>query len=367
MGGGGAEILLGAIAEELHKKGHTVSIACLEEHHSTYENFPNKKFIDKHINLVRIRSSVTFKFLGRTTIDNKDYVNLVDSFKPDVIHSNLYRSELIAYSYLKSEIAYFSHGHDNIKLLKKFGWKTMRSKGAITDYYESLWLKSHYKKANASFLTISKDTQDYFSKNVPSALKKRVHLLPNAINLKRFKRENENETFTLISIGNLLPVKGHDLLIKTIKQLKDENIIAELYILGYGPLLKELKNLSVKLGVDDLIHFEGNVANVEAYLKNAHIYIHGAKSEAFGLALIEAMASGLPVISTDGKGNRDLIENGFNGYLIKERKPELLAEKIKYLLNNETVRHQTGINAQKFSKQFDIERYVEKLLDIYIS
>ena len=74
--------------------------------------------------------------------------------------------------------------------------------------------------------------------------------------------------------------------------------------------------------------------NVEDYLKNANLYVHPANYEPLGLVIIEAMASGLPVISFDGNGNRDLMIHGENGYIFQEENAKLFAEKIIDLMND---------------------------------
>ena len=101
------------------------------------------------------------------------------------------------------------------------------------------------------------------------------------------------------------------------------------------------------------------------YLWNADLYIHSAITEGFGLTLIEAMSCGLPVVCTDGKGNRDLIQEGENGFMVGERDPKLLADKIELLLKNDNLRLEMGEKARKFAQGFGIEKYVESLLLLY--
>lgn len=367
LGGGGAEVLIGMIAEELHRSGHQIKIVCLKDHHYTYENFPNKEFMDTVVQPVRINCSVTFRLFRPTTVENADFVRFVDDYKPDVIHSHLYESELIAHSYIKPEIKYFSHGHDNMIQLKRLSLKTFFSKREFTNYYERHWLIARYKRANSTFIAISKDTFAYFSQNLPSPIRERTVLLYNAINLKRFGSGEKNGVFTLVSTGNLVPKKGHALLLDTMSVLLKRGLKVQLYILGYGPQMQELQDQSKQLSIEDFVHFEGNVANVQDYLKRAHIYVHSAKYEPFGLAIIEAMASELPVVCTDGVGNRDLIQEGKNGFMITNRDADAFADKIDLLLRDEKLRQEIGLGAKEFSKQFDISKYVERLLEIYRS
>ena len=111
----------------------------------------------------------------------------------------------------------------------------------------------------------------------------------------------------------------------------------------------------------------GNVDLIEKFLQKSKVYLHTAKHEPFGLVLIEAMACGLPVVCSDGKGNRDLIQEGENGFMVLERDPEMLADKIELLLKNDTVRIEMGKKAHAFAQDFGMKKYVDSLVNLYES
>ena len=111
----------------------------------------------------------------------------------------------------------------------------------------------------------------------------------------------------------------------------------------------------------------GNQDHPELFLQNSFCYLCTSKSEAFGLTLIEAMASGLPVVCTDGKGNRDLIQEGDNGFMVWSRDPEMLADKIELLLKNEALRIEMGKKAFTFAQDFGMKKYVDSLIYFYKS
>jgi glycosyltransferase involved in cell wall biosynthesis len=100
--------------------------------------------------------------------------------------------------------------------------------------------------------------------------------------------------------------------------LKAKGIEFEIKILGDGPKYSLLEKEIIDLDLSNQVHLLGNVNDVAYYLKKANIFLHTALYEPFGLVLLEAMASGLPVISLDGKGNRDIVVNDKNGYLLQE-------------------------------------------------
>ena len=117
--------------------------------------------------------------------------------------------------------------------------------------------------------------------------------------------------------------------------------------------------------LQDNVLQHGNVNNVEEYLWQSDIYVHSAYYEPLGLVLLEAMAAGLPVVTLDGRGNRDLIVQGKNGYMVYEQNAEQFADRILEIWNDQQKYMEMSAFAQEFARQYDIKEYVDKLMDIY--
>jgi glycosyltransferase involved in cell wall biosynthesis len=135
--------------------------------------------------------------------------------------------------------------------------------------------------------------------------------------------------------------------------------------LGDGPNHGKIVEKIKKYNLNNKITLHGNVNNVEEFLHDAHLYIHPATYEPFGLVLIEAMAAGLPCICLDGRGNRDVIEHDKNGYIFKEQNPKQFAQSIYQLLNNLDKLQEMSHYAIKYSANFDMPLYINRLLDLY--
>ena len=116
--------------------------------------------------------------------------------------------------------------------------------------------------------------------------------------------------------------------------------------------------------LNDYVKLVGNVNDVETYLHKSDIYVHSSYSESFGLVFIEAMAAGLPIVSLDGGGNRDLIINNFNGYIIDKPNIELFTSKILQIKNNPNFIIKLSKNGLEFSKNYGIESFVDKLIGL---
>jgi glycosyltransferase EpsD len=192
----------------------------------------------------------------------------------------------------------------------------------------------------------------------------------NAINVDRFKRPSEltrsnSEEIRFVNIGSFVKKKNQAFLIDIISAFNKKGIRTKTYFLGDGPARNEVEEKAKILGVSVQCFFEGNVNKVEQYLWNSDIYVHTATYEPLGLVLLEAMIAGLPVVTLDGRGNRDLMNDGNNGYLIYDENPNLFVDKILYLWENPEEYERISKNAEKFAKEYDIKNYCEKLITIY--
>jgi glycosyltransferase involved in cell wall biosynthesis len=193
-----------------------------------------------------------------------------------------------------------------------------------------------------------------------------VTLLHNAINVNRFKKpieltKSNSKEIRIVNIGSFVKKKNQAFLLDIISALNKRGIRTKTYFLGDGPTRNEVDEKAKALGVSDQCFFEGNVNKVEQYLWNSDIYLHTATYEPLGLVLLEAMAAGLPVVTLDGGGNRDLIRNGENGYIIKQQNSQLFTDLMLEVYKNQTI----SVFNIEYANKYDIESYCDKLLNIY--
>lgn len=323
--------------------------------------------IKDHILIVP--SFVTLSVLNRRKMEIKELQQNIDSFEPNVIHTHLFAAEIITRSCFYPNAKWFSHCHDNMRQLKGLSMKTFLDKKRLTDYYEKLYLLKRYNKNGGNnFIAISRDTEEYFKKALPKKRAGDITLLHNAIDVSRFTptvTKSRHNALRLINIGSFVENKNQLFLIKVIKELVLRNIPVELILIGEGVFKEAVMAYAKSLNVDSFVSFLGNINDVEKYLFNADIYVHSAKKEAFGLALLEAMAAGLPVVSLDGKGNRDVVEDGKNGYLLSSHNVPEFADKVVEVSSNEAFYNQLSEYAQEYVKKFDTSSCLQKLFSLY--
>lgn len=364
---GGAERLVTDIVRELAKREGVEVRLVIFRNEIAYDIEDIRHLV--HI----IPSSVQLSYWRKNKYYIAELQQFLEEFQPDIIHSHLFEAEIVSRSCYYPKARWFSHVHDNMAQLKNWSWSSI-SKTNITNWYEKQILFKQYKKNGGThFIAISKHTLTYI-KSVQS--KYPVTLLHNAIDVKRFQKPADFEkstsilrlktqtlTLNLINIGSFVPKKNQTFLLDIILELNKKGFQTFCVFLGDGPLKNEVENRAIELGISNQCHFLGNVENVEKYLWQSDVYVHTATYEPLGLVLLEAMAAGLPVVTLDGGGNRDLIINGNNGFLIEKQDPKEFADRILQVYQNKEI---SDFNAE-FVKQFDIELYCEKLPEIYQS
>ncbi len=362
---GGAEKLVIDIVRALSKReGIEIRLVLLE----------NKIQFDipDILHLIRIiPGKINLSLWKKNQLNIDQFQTYLDEFEPNIIHTHLFESEIFSRSCQYPKANWFSHVHDFMPQLQNFSIRTITSKRLITNLFEKYYLLKQYKKNGGNtFLTISNSVQKYIDSVIPSKFSSK--LLPNAIDISQYHVQEKQYAFDptlirLISVGRLDKNKNHVLLIETIKELKTRGINAYLEILGDGLERERLEKKIQELELEDRIKLVGKTDKVAVFLSEADIYLHSSIYEGFGLTILEAMACGLPVICTDGMGNRDLILEGENGFLITELNPIIMADKIELLYNDHPLRMLMGEKALKFSKNFDLEIYIDQLLRIYQS
>lgn len=180
------------------------------------------------------------------------------------------------------------------------------------------------------------------------------------------------ENFNMISIGRLNEGKNHELIIRAVQKLNNPSI--KLYIIGQGSLKNYLQNLISELEMEGQIYLLGFLNNPYDYLKAADLFIFGSNFEGFPNVLLEAMACGLPILSTNCKSGpseimnleiekKDLMFTDY-GILVPTNEPDLMAEGINYMVNNNIFLKKCSLNVKKRVRDFDKNTILNRYLDV---
>lgn len=186
-----------------------------------------------------------------------------------------------------------------------------------------------------------------------------------AINVKKRKGLGLAMTDTImLSVGELNKNKNHEIVLRALAQLGRSDL--HYMIAGRGDLKEHLERLAKELGVSRQLHLLGFRTDVKELFKMADFFAHPSFREGLSVAVMEAMANGLPIICTDIRGNTDLIEDNKGGYLFKPAEQETAYQALKYMMESPD-RKSMGLYNLKKSKGLDIKAVLEIMKKIYIT
>ena len=181
-------------------------------------------------------------------------------------------------------------------------------------------------------------------------------------NRKILNEFNIKDEVVLVSVGELSNRKNHKVILKALEKVKGN---FKYIICGQGAKKEELIKLSKELNLQEKVEFLGYRQDVKEILKASDIFCFPSKQEGLPVALMEAMASGLPVICSDIRGNKDLIEDKKGGYLLKFYDMDEYSIKIQELIENKVLREEMGnFNLEKI-KDFDRKKVNTIMEEIY--
>jgi glycosyltransferase involved in cell wall biosynthesis len=163
----------------------------------------------------------------------------------------------------------------------------------------------------------------------------RITLIPNGLDVDAFTpRLLPNRLRRIITVANLRKEKAHEILFNAATRIHGEYPDAEFWIVGGGARYDELTALARRLGIAERTRFFGHRDDVPALLAESDIFVLPSRSEAFPSGLIEAMASGLPVIATSAGGNVELVQHRQNGLLVPPDDAGAIAASIRELIES---------------------------------
>ena len=183
---------------------------------------------------------------------------------------------------------------------------------------------------------------------------------------KRFSIQADE--LILSTVSYLRPFKNPQVLVAACKELRDRNVPVRLLVAGDGEMLPDLKALARQLGVEDRVHWLGNVSDPRTLLQASDIFVLASVGEAFGLVLAEAMACGVPVVGSRSGSLSEVVEEGRTGLLAPPLDSVGLAEAIDTLSRDVPRRREMAAHGlARVRRHFSVEMAVMKTMDVYES
>lgn len=284
----------------------------------------------------------------------KQYIwlaKVLNKEKPDIVHSNIenYFSWLYAVMYpVKIIVTFHSQAYRMKNPWTYFCYRLLQKRGKIIPVF----LAEENKKEFEQVFRI-KSVNGY--------------VVPNAIDVSRFKfpeRIYKNDhAITFIFVARFHPVKNHHFLISIFSKLIQDYSNVQLKLVGTGHLMAEERKYVYSLGIESNVEFIGEMEDTSEILKEADIAVIPSKSEAFPLVLVEAMASGLPVIVSDVGGMSQIVRD--NGIKCTVNNEQQFLNAMKRLIMDEQLRKAMGEKGAVYAEEYSINTMVGKYEKIY--
>ena len=208
-----------------------------------------------------------------------------------------------------------------------------------------------------------------------------IQVIPAGVNLEMFQPVDRDaaraelgikEERVILYVGRIEPLKGIDILLRAVPMLEYGQDLRVL-VVGGNPgndaELDRLKSLTAELGIGDTVTFTGSVpqSTLPTYYSAADVFVLPSHSESFGLAPLEAMACGTPVVVSRVGGMKTFVNSGENGYLVPWRCPESFAQRLDVLLANPELRDAMGQAAREKALSMGWASVADQMLDYYSS
>jgi glycosyltransferase involved in cell wall biosynthesis len=195
----------------------------------------------------------------------------------------------------------------------------------------------------------------------------RLHDLPNGVPVpEEAWRTREALPKRAIFIGRLAPEKGLDTLIQSWKTVAALGSHVELVLVGSGPERASLVAQADGLGIGSIVRWTGAISDTEEVLRTGDVFVLPSREEGMSIALLEAMALGIPIVATDIPGNRRIVENQVHGLLVPPDEPEALARGIREQWQNPRRASEMGSAArERVRAEYSIEQMAKRHLELF--
>ncbi len=324
----GAENVVFQLCRSLQSLGHEVSIGLFNAHLCPEHSLITKAR-ESGIALVnlrcegRIRSGAVHAL--RTTLQSRHI---------DVLHTHNYKSN--AYGYLASR-------GTGVKLIATcHNWTDTTPALRIYGTLDRMLLSRFDRVVAVSESTAERLRRAHIATNKVSVIGNGV-LVPEAL-----PRSTSSGELVIGALTRLSPEKGVDVLLRGAAEILHRGVRARLVVAGDGPERERLLLLSRQLGIAGQVEFRGFVEDVRAYLASLDIFAQPSLADAMPMSVLEAMASGLPVVASAIGGIPELLGNGKRGLLIQPGNHEMLAGHLETLSKDALLRAKLGDAAREY-------------------
>ncbi len=263
-----------------------------------------------------------------------------------------------------------------LKIVGDYAWEQARQRFGVKDSLDDFVIKKYGFKTellrkmekltahNASAII----TPSFYLKKIVASwgvAEQKIKVIYNTFDSESFKPDFSEKKDIILSVGRLVPWKGFSTLIDLMKELPEE---IKLVIAGSGTEEQNLRSKIESLKLAERVILVGQIGKKELneYFGRARLFVLNTQYEGLPHSVLEAMAVGVPVVTTNIGGNPEVIKDGFNGLLISYNDKEALKGAILTLWSDENLRKKFTVNSFEELKKFSLEGMINKTAEILI-
>jgi glycosyltransferase involved in cell wall biosynthesis len=310
----------------------------------------------------------------------KELYRIFKKIKPDIVHTHTSKAGVIGRFAAKRAgtpfIIHSPHGCIYLPDSHISGLPEFSAGLKILQYAEKM------AGANTQALTVLSRSEKEINVRLGLFPPEKIKIIPNGIDCRKFQDKSsfdysdmlfspeylENK-IVISAVGRLSSEKGQYILLEAVEMVLAKHSAKDLCVLliGDGPDRKKLEEYADKISdsFNVEIAFPGYTKKVKEYLSLTDIFVMPSFYEGFGLALVEAMAAGLPVIASSSGGVPEIIDDGINGLLFPPGNAVALSEKLETLIENGNLKKTIAENAVRRAEMFDIKKMIEMYRKLY--
>ncbi|RKY02824.1 glycosyltransferase family 4 protein [Candidatus Poribacteria bacterium] len=365
--GGGGGIVTYHLGREFVRRGHEVTLIT-----SGFDRLPRFELVEgvRVHRLPALRRSrdvaKVYEMLSFVLSGSIWALRNVDKLKPDVVQ--------VFFGIPSGPIAYLLKRVAGVPYVVFLGGRDVPRPNPDPPHYKYLYallrpaIRAIWREAGA-VVACSRGLKELALETDPTV---DIRVIPDGIDLSRFRaprRPIDPDPVRVLSIGRLIPRKGFHRLIAalpTVRRKAHKRFVLE--IVGDGPMMGDLRRQAEELGVSDIVRFSGTVPyeRLHERYESAHIFTLCSSAEGMPLVVLEAMATGLPVVASKVQGIEELVSDGVSGFLIDDPSDvEAIAEKLAELIDDGELRLRIGEEALRAVEKYDWSNIAERYLRIY--
>ena len=297
-------------------------------------------------------------------------IKIIKLEQPDIIHAhnwNTFCESIISAKLSGSKkVINTIHGHHFV-YSKDLAGQIKKKIRHLVEKWLSLW--------SYRICCVSKNIFDYIKREIKIQDEK-LQIIINGVNTKYKPTTSKNDLLKELGlkgsesiityVGRLMPVKNLECLLKGISLAAEECPNIHLLLIGDGIMKEKLLELSAELNIERVVSFLGHKHNARDYTFISQLFVLPSFYEGTSIALLEAMAAGLPAIASEVGGNKATIIDHHSGFLFDPDNPKQLSELIIKLCKDKSSRRQMGLNAKnRIEDEYSISNVVRKYLKLY--